>query len=204
MSTLQESLRPKEQHKTTSLPLSKRNNPKTGKPFKKGQWDESGTRRFWSYNKNQTSGRYFYENWVSPEKFDSFMKSRNNYMTGETRTLTGIATKQFHAAKARALANDGVCSITKEWIFDKLSKGVCELTGKPFVFIAKGGVGRSHPFGPSLDRIDNSNRDYSPGNTRLVFNMVNKALSNFTEMVSGDELADVFEAMAVALRSNKK
>lgn len=63
----------------------------------------------------------------------------------------------------------------------KLEKGVCELSGIVIERVAPGDY-RTHPFAPSLDRIQPS-KGYTKENVRLVCFAVNRARSDW-----GDEV----------------
>jgi hypothetical protein len=79
----------------------------------------------------------------------------------------------------------GECTITTEWILEKLRKGVCEASYPPLKLVFDT---PRHPLSPSLDRIDSSNPSYTPENTRLVANQINMARSNFDDASSADIL----------------
>lgn len=55
-----------------------------------------------------------------------------------------------------------LCTLTKDWIEERLNTGVCSVTGIPFVR----GQFRS-PYAPSLDRIDPSG-EYEPDNVQVI------------------------------------
>jgi hypothetical protein len=116
------------------------------------------------------------------KKIESGEASQKRKMFGSTRTIEGIATKLLHGAKGRTKNKDTKITITKDWIVQKLKHGSCELTNIPFVFPANSRL--PNAYGPSLDRIDSTNRDYSPENTRLVLYQVNVALNRFGEEAS--------------------
>jgi len=62
-----------------------------------------------------------------------------------------------------------------QWFEERLVRGRCELTGLPFVLNQS-----RHPFLPSPDRI-NSDKGYTPDNTRLILWMLNSAKGTATE-----------------------
>lgn len=67
----------------------------------------------------------------------------------------------LHNAKARALKSGRAFEIDKQFIVEQLEKGVCEVSGLPFVY-------QAHSlFAPSLDRKDNS-QGYTKDNTQVV------------------------------------
>lgn len=96
------------------------------------------------------------------------LESIGNYTT----SVKGRAKIMLGNARAR-----NECSITSEWLEQKLENGVCEVTGLPFVFNHMQG---KVPFSPSLDRIS-SNLPYTPENTRVVVWIYNSAKNVFTD-----------------------
>jgi hypothetical protein len=84
----------------------------------------------------------------------------------------------------------GTLSITKEWLEDRLKKGVCELTGLPFDFSGRGKFSRQ-PYAPSVDRKDPQNPDYTPENTRVVLWAVNCAMAEYGEEI----MLPIFKAL---------
>lgn len=64
------------------------------------------------------------------------------------------------------------CSITMNWIAERISKGTCEVTGIPFDL-----SGHGYPpncFAPSLDKIDPT-QGYHPNNVKVVVWIYNRA-----------------------------
>lgn len=76
------------------------------------------------------------------------------------------------------------CDMTEEWFRERLSAGVCEMSGIPF-----DGSGRS-PNAPSIDRIV-AGGPYSVENCRLILWSINHALSDRGE----DYMINVFSAI---------
>lgn len=72
-------------------------------------------------------------------------------------------------------ANGLECDLTREWIEERLSKGVCEMSGLPFEITQKRGKNS-----PSVDRIVPGG-PYTVENCRLVLWSVNQALCNYGE-----------------------
>lgn len=64
------------------------------------------------------------------------------------------------------------CTLTMEWVRDKIAAGYCEVTGIPFDLEGHGAPARS--FSPSLDRI-NPDEGYTPENTQVVAWIYNRA-----------------------------
>ena len=104
--------------------------------------------------------------------------------------------KNSRGAHLRAMAvtrarKKGIpCSITAEWVQEKIDRGVCELTGIPFNMIAS----RSWD-SPSLDQIMPA-AGYTPENTRVVLFSVNVMMNNWGEQ-------KIIE-MANAIRSQRQ
>ena len=69
------------------------------------------------------------------------------------------------------------------------SKGLCEMTGMPFLIIKETSRWKSNPWVPSIDRISSSD-GYHFSNCRIVCNAVNRALGEWGE--------EVFSAMCKA------
>ncbi len=81
------------------------------------------------------------------------------------------ARQLIKSAKKRAKKNGREISISKEWVKERLEKGVCEVTGVKFLYNKKEKY-KSAPYVPSLDRID-STKGYTPDNTQVVCNFFN-------------------------------
>jgi hypothetical protein len=71
-------------------------------------------------------------------------------------TLEGRAKLLFTNAKDRARTKGYECSITEEWVLEKLRLGRCEATGLLFNLYQGEGQGNGRAWGPSLDRVDNT------------------------------------------------
>jgi hypothetical protein len=86
---------------------------------------------------------------------------------GRTHTLLGNC-------RVRARRNRVAMTLTKDWLFPRVERGVCELSGINFVMLPKG----RHPRAPSVDRI-RPGEGYTPDNCRVVCAALNAALSNY-------------------------
>lgn len=82
-------------------------------------------------------------------------------------TARGAAAYLFSNAKRRAKIEGLEFTLTKEWIFDAVKSGHCQVTGLPFVF----DNGRK-PWAPSLDKTDPLG-GYTPDNVKVVVWMYN-------------------------------
>jgi hypothetical protein len=170
----------------------KRLNPNTGKKFKYGDTDHTGM-VFHSYilrAKNPKNTKYYYEHWVTPEKIEEYKKQALDIYA----TIEGRANNLLRSAKTRAKKDNAEVSIDDSFIIDALKKGTCELTGIPFDLLR---INNNHknPYGPSLDRKDSKNRNYTKENTRVVLSLVNSTLNEFTE----EQALPILKAMVKAI-----
>ena len=95
----------------------------------------------------------------------------------------------LHQCRCRDKQRGLECTLTIEWIEQRLQSGVCEVTGIAFVT----GSAR-HPFLPSIDRIDSS-KPYTPDNCRIVLWIINAAKQALPEDDFQSALRQVAEAM---------
>jgi hypothetical protein len=98
-----------------------------------------------------------------------------------SRTPEGTVTVLLNYARDRARREGLPFDLEREFIREKLSLGVCELSGLAIQRIAPGGY-RTHPYAPSLDRKEPA-LGYIKSNVRLVCFAVNRARSDW-----GDEV----------------
>lgn len=95
-----------------------------------------------------------------------------------SNTVKGKAVHLLKHARKRVQKNGYEITITKEWLIDKLEKGLCEATGIPFKKIDN----TRGPYTATLDRKDN-NKGYTEENTRVVIWAFNKAKGEWSEEV---------------------
>lgn len=93
----------------------------------------------------------------------------------------GTVTLYLNYAQDRSRKHNLPYNLDREWLLEKLKKGVCELSGLVFVRTPPGRY-RTHPFAPSIDRIE-PHLGYVKENCRLVCFGVNRARSDW-----GDEI----------------
>jgi hypothetical protein len=115
------------------------------------------------------------------------------YFYTERGTVTSLLGNAMDRAKKGKLP----FNLDRDWVTEKLRKGVCEVSGLPLERVPRteGGGSRTHPYAPSLDRIVPS-LGYVKWNVRMVCFVVNQARSDF-----GDE---VLMIMARALVEKDK
>jgi hypothetical protein len=140
--------------------------------------------------KNPKNTKYYYEHWVTPEKIEEYKKQALDIYA----TIEGRANNLLRSAKTRAKKDNAEVSIDDSFIIDALKKGTCELTGIPFDLLR---INNNHknPYGPSLDRRDSKNRNYTKENTRVVLSLVNITLNEYTE----EQALPILKAMVKAI-----
>ena len=93
-------------------------------------------------------------------------------------SVKGKASRLYASCKRRTKLSKGTLTITKDWIEERLNAGVCEITGLPFNFSGRGKFTRQ-PYGPSIDRKDPQNPNYTPENSRVVLWAVNCTMAEY-------------------------
>jgi hypothetical protein len=127
-------------------------------------------------------------------------KNRLNRKTNKnsSQLISSIASKLLYSCKFRVKdRNEGKVLITHTWIKDILTLGYCQSSFPPlkFIFDEPGS-----PFSPSLDRIDSSNRDYSPENTRIVCYGINVSRNNFKDK----DILSICDSLSAFIRLSQK
>ena len=82
------------------------------------------------------------------------------------KSINGRALTLLKSANRRACNFNEACDLDYDFIYNKLEKGVCEITGIVFDF-NKPEHSCKNPYAPSIDRID-STIGYTKNNTRIV------------------------------------
>lgn len=108
-------------------------------------------------------------------------KNAKHYLDniGKTRTLEGAAKQLLKGARCRAKEHNALCDLTLDWVTQRLLEK-CAVTKIAFKIEADGRKNRS-PFAPSIDRINNKNRNYTMDNSQIVLLAVNQAKSDFED-----------------------
>ena len=92
-------------------------------------------------------------------------------------TPRGWANDLLSGAKRRAKKQRVACTLTLDWIEDKLSQQ-CAVTGLSFDLVRGKGRWRKQPFAPSIDR-KKAGGDYTADNCRVVCLVVNEAMNQW-------------------------
>lgn len=94
-------------------------------------------------------------------------------------TIASRARRLICAAQRRAKKKRLQITLRNEDISPALKRGVCEITGIPFVMVCGEGT---HPYSPTLDRID-PNVGYIPTNVRVVVHIYNACRNEWGDAV---------------------
>lgn len=116
-----------------------------------------------------------------PEALARVKKMRRN-------CLTWRANAAFGSLKKSASTRNLELSITARWIEEQYRRGVCSVTGIPFVFnyeddkhtVLTRSNREMNPFSPSIERKD-SEKGYTEDNCVVVVFMFNLAKNSFSE-----------------------
>ena len=123
--------------------------------------------------------RYNILNEKEREQFAKQESNRANQYNKESRlTAFGRSRQLFHSVKHRASNEKVPFKITRNWIFEKIKSGRCEVTGIPFDFTSPGYC-KTNKYAPSLDRTNKKN-GYTPNNTKVVVWFYNTAKNCFS------------------------
>jgi len=115
------------------------------------------------------------------EVYEARLAKNRRQKQGEFRTASTVACNLIAKARLRVRDNgrNGVVTVDKQWVLERIQRGVSELSGTPFVIAANAENNYPHAQTPSIDRIDPSNPNYSPDNCRLVCFQENMALGPY-------------------------
>lgn len=97
------------------------------------------------------------------------------------KTIPGRACMLRNAARNRCKSSGVIIDLPLQWVIDRLTPGVCELTGIEFDYNPLGD-GLANPLSPSIDRRDPS-IGYTTSNCRLILTAMNRALSSYGEPI---------------------
>lgn len=167
----------------------KRLNPKTNKPFERGDVREDG-HVFWGYKKHIKRNGLFSETWTHPEKIPKTRAAKNH------KTPTGRAYNLLSSAKDRAERKNLEFNLSVDKIIATIKKGHCELTGLKFN-MNKTTNTHINPYSPSIDRKDSS-KGYTDDNVRVVLSAVNSALGQYDDKT----ILPILKAMVKAIEKN--
>ena len=95
------------------------------------------------------------------------------------RTVEGRAAALCAEARRRAKKQGVKFDLDVRWIYIRLARGACEMTGLKFQFGKTKGK-RVNPWAPSIDRIQPGG-DYTKDNCRVVLHWINNALNEHGE-----------------------
>ena len=102
----------------------------------------------------------------------------------------GKARGLINGVRRNAKNHSVKCSLTFEWIKEKIDAGCCEISGIKFeLSLPERGI-RRNPYGPSIDRKV-AGSDYTPDNCRVILLALNIAINEWGEDVYCD-IADKF------------
>lgn len=94
-------------------------------------------------------------------------------------TTRGRASHMLNNARQRSKRLGVTCSLTSDWLQDRLIAGYCEVTEIAFDMTAGDGKGsRKNPFAPSVERKDPTG-PYSPENCVMTVWIYNRAKGAF-------------------------
>jgi len=129
-------------------------------------------------------GKYILESWCKPccRAYSSGYSKRTGHFSQtrwkEQNQQKARASLLLSGARHRARKHGRQCTITREWIEQKLDAGHCEVTGLPFEYETSG-YSAKNPWAPSVDRRDNK-KDYTPENCQVVVWAYNVAKAEFS------------------------
>jgi hypothetical protein len=110
-------------------------------------------------------------------------KYEKEYRENKINSIHSIAVSLLCHTRRRSITNKHCqnFNLTLNWLKDKISNGVCEVTGIPFDINNKTEY-RVNPFYPSIDKINPKN-GYTIDNCRLVCYIYNIAKGEFSDEI---------------------
>lgn len=125
---------------------------------------------------------------------DAWNEWLDRYRVSTYTNVERRASKLFLACRQRSRLGGFAFDLTKEWIAERIRRGVCEATGLPFDITPlpprSERKSRTPAFAPSLDRIERGG-GYTQANTRVVVFIYNVARSDFDD----EELTTLAKAL---------
>lgn len=124
-------------------------------------------------------------------KWDEYRVNHKNRLQVDALLRAG---KLLTWIRSRAARTGREFDLSREWIAERLARGVCEVTGIPLE-LSKPPGSRFHPWAPSVDRID-CKKGYTQDNCRVVCWIYNMAKSEWCD--------DVVVTFALALADKQR
>lgn len=158
-------------------------NPVTGEFYKRGDVTEDG-RVFNRYEivkyKHGERKGFFRLQFSSKEAFEKANYSLAAKTAKENYRLNAVgrAYHMLYNCKKRSEKLGLDFNLTKEWLIEKLNKGVCEITNERFDFGLPNTPCYYNPYAPSVDKID-PKKGYTKENCRIVLIAVNFGMNEW-------------------------
>ena len=158
-------------------------NPKTGEFYKRGDISADGrTFKRYSHVKYKHGERkgFFRLEFCSKEAFEKTNNSSASKAAKEKYRLkaNGRSYHMLYNCKKRSEKLGLKFDLTKEWLMEKLNKGVCEITNEPFDFSLPKSTSYYNPYAPSVDKID-PKKGYTKDNCRIVLIAINFGMNEW-------------------------
>ena len=148
----------------------KKRNEKYRKWYAANQEKQRERSRKW-YAANPEKSIESHRKWYAANPEKSRERNRAGYYKSHG-TPKGRAGLLLSGARKRSNKIKVSCTITREWILERLLRGYCEMTGLPFDFQPAPFFQFHNPRSPSLDRTD-SHGGYTPDNVKVVVTAFN-------------------------------
>jgi hypothetical protein len=131
-------------------------------------------KRYYAANREKTLARVKQWKLDNPGRQQQKYRNYHNSPHGRAKSL-------FDAARKRAVQRNYDFSIDLAWVRAKLEKGVCDLTGIPFVMDTRR-LEHRNPYSPSLDRRDNT-KGYTKENCRVILWALNMGFADWGQEI---------------------